>query len=402
MLKISYVLPIYNVERYLPMCLDSIRAQTYSNIEIVCVDDGSTDRSPAILKAYADVDNRIKVINKLNGGVSSARNVGIDNASGDIVCTVDPDDLITPNAASRVAEVFGTTSADVVVFGGDTYPSCFGEPWVKDTISPRDVVYDEFDMDILFKEKSHPFAWRTACTRSFLNKHNLRFDEDLSFGEDQQFLYAVYPRSEKTVFISDKLYLYRIGRDGSLMATRQDNYYQRLYEHLRVVEHIARDWSRGGFIGQYGSRLLLEIADFVLLDLMLAPFEWRMLLFNYLEAICKRYFSENQLDALLSDRKFGKMASAVLTDRTKAYGFPRKVVFYLHTLREHPSDFIHRLCQRISSSGPIMRIKYFFIDRLPMSSRRQKAYYDALIWMSSESDELEKSLKLLELETRVK
>ena len=163
MIKVSIIVPVYNVERYLAPCLDSIRNQSYSNIEIVCVNDGSRDRSRDILAMYQSVDARIKVVDKENGGLSSARNAGIAAATGDVVCFVDSDDMITRDAAAVIASIFESTSADVVTFGGSAYPSFKSYPWLDRVLSPRDVVYDTFTPDIFEKEPCDPFAWRTAC-----------------------------------------------------------------------------------------------------------------------------------------------------------------------------------------------------------------------------------------------
>ncbi len=95
--KVSVIVPIYNAEKYLNKCLESIIGQTYKNLEIILVDDGSSDNSPTICDAWAQIDSRIRVIHKKNGGVSSARNAGIDLAQGDYIGFVDADDWIEPN-----------------------------------------------------------------------------------------------------------------------------------------------------------------------------------------------------------------------------------------------------------------------------------------------------------------
>ncbi|MDY4041933.1 MAG: glycosyltransferase [Collinsella sp.] len=398
MITVSIVVPVYNVERYLPMCLDSLRNQTYRDIEIICVNDGSTDRSAQILDRYRLVEPRIRVVEKENGGLSSARNAGIRAAAGDVVCFVDSDDLVARNLAARVAEVFTATSADVVTFGGDPFPLNKHDAWLERVLSPRDAVYTAFTPDIFTDEAAEPFAWRTACRRDFLLENGLLFDEELRYGEDKIFHYAVYPRSSKTVFISDKLYLYRVGRAGSLMTTRSEDRYLRLYDHVRIVECISRDWFEAGFTEAYGSDLLKLMAEFILIEIMGAPVEWRTPLSNYLDAVWRTYFTEGQLAELMGDRIFGSMARAVLVDRRRAFGVQRKLAFYLNTLRGNPFEFVRRFGSRFTSIGPLRRVAQAVRNRLPMSSRRLNERFDDLAWRFEEDHALTDSLALLDIE----
>lgn len=398
MLKVSIIVPVYNVERYLSICLDSLRAQAYKNLEIICVNDGSTDRSANILALYEKVEPRIRVVEKPNGGLSSARNAGILAATGDIVCFVDSDDMLKRNAVSRIAEVFEGTLADVVTFGAETYPLHFFDPWLQKTLSTRDAVYDEFTPKLFIKESAEPFAWRTACRRDFLINNDILFDEEIRYGEDKLFQYAVYPRSKKTVFISDRLYIYRVGRAGSLMDSRSDDPILRIYDHIRIIERISRDWSQGGYIAAYGLDLLLQIADFVLIDAITSPYEWRNILLNYLDAVWTTYFSEDQLKEFMNDSEYGGMAKAVLFDRQKAYGWSLRKLFYARTFRTRPTDFITHLWFRFINISPIRIVRQRVMSSLPMSSRVEHARFDDLTWKVNECHQLEDSLKLLEIE----
>ena len=121
--KISIIVPVYNVEKYLKECVESILKQTYSNIEILLVDDGSKDSSPAICDEYAKKYSKVKVIHKENGGLSSARNTGLDNVSKDTtyVMFIDSDDLLTPNACELMEKEITTKHADFVI---GNYQNC--------------------------------------------------------------------------------------------------------------------------------------------------------------------------------------------------------------------------------------------------------------------------------------
>ena len=114
-MKISIIIPVYNVEKYIVRCIDSVLSQTYKGLEIILVDDGSTDNSGIICDNYAKKDGRIKVIHKSNGGLSSARNVGMKYATGELVAFVDSDDYIEPTMYQTMAECLVKTQADMAI-----------------------------------------------------------------------------------------------------------------------------------------------------------------------------------------------------------------------------------------------------------------------------------------------
>ena len=114
-IKVSIIVPVYNVEKYLEKCLDSIVKQTYENIEIILVDDGSTDKSGTILDQYAEMDNRISVIHKKNEGVSTARNTGIEAARGEYICFADADDYLMPDYVEYLLTLAVDKNADIAM-----------------------------------------------------------------------------------------------------------------------------------------------------------------------------------------------------------------------------------------------------------------------------------------------
>lgn len=266
--KISVIVPVYNVEEYLEWCLSSLAQQTLKEIEIVCVNDGSTDSSRNILSSCQTLDPRIKIIDKENGGLSSARNEGIRAALADIVCFLDSDDRLVPEACERIVEVFESTQADVVTFGANCYPESSGYPWLETRLSPRDAEYISFHPDLLFAENSTPFAWRTACRKEFLITNALFFDETLSFGEDQVFQFAVYPKSSKTVLVSDKLYDYRVVRAGSLMSTINNDPEEKARRHIAIVGRVFADWKNQFRGACYTTEIVRWSISFVLYEIL--------------------------------------------------------------------------------------------------------------------------------------
>ncbi len=271
MSRISVVIPVYNVEAYLEDCLDSLAAQTLDDIEIICVNDGSTDASLEILVKHAREDARIRIIDKPNGGLSSARNAGMDAALSTYVCFLDSDDRFTPDTCGAIVGMLDAERADVLTFGAKPVPEDAAPAWMKRALTPGDAVYNGFAPELLFEEASRPFAWRTACRVDFLREKGIRFDESLRFGEDQVFHFAVYPRSAKTILSSKKLYEYRLDRPGSLMTSIQDSLYSKLNAHLAIVQRICADWDNGGLMGICPVELISFIVDFVAYDALKLP-----------------------------------------------------------------------------------------------------------------------------------
>lgn len=263
---VSVVVPIYNVQDYLEECLESLRAQTLDDIEIICVNDGSTDGSLAVLQACAARDPRIRIIDKPNGGLSSARNAGIDAARSPYICFLDSDDRFESYACEEMYRVLHDGDADVFTFAARWTPEDAAPEWMAQALSPRDAVYEGFSSELLFQEASRPFAWRTACRTEFLRSQSLRFDESLRFGEDQAFHFAVYPRAQKTVLSSQRLYEYRLDRPGSLMGTIQNDIVTKLDRHLAIIERISTDWRNGGLIDLCPAELVSFMVDFVAYD----------------------------------------------------------------------------------------------------------------------------------------
>ena len=286
---ISVIVPVYNVERYLPLCIDSIRNQTFKDIEIICVVDGSTDGSEAILRLYEKVEPRLRIVCKENGGLSSARNAGIDAACAPILMFVDSDDEIVPEACITVMSAFEALDIEMLTFGAKCTPDFDANDWVKRVLTPSMAYYESFDPDILFKEQSHPYVWRTAVSRALLEREQLRFDESVRFGEDEIFHFAAYPKAHGVAFIPDHLYMYRVARPNSLMATRTADNLLKCREHLAIARRICEIWRRYGLIEECGVQITEWAAEFTVYHCMISPIEDRLELYGPLQALLGEY-----------------------------------------------------------------------------------------------------------------
>lgn len=145
--KISVVIPVYNVEKYLSRCLESVLSNTYKNLEVICVNDGSTDNSADILNSFADQDSRITVVHKANAGVSSARNVGLNHITGDFVAFVDSDDWIHPAFFETLIKIQHKHLADIVILDLKSV----SEKNEFEDISAQEITVNELSLEQVFK-----------------------------------------------------------------------------------------------------------------------------------------------------------------------------------------------------------------------------------------------------------
>ena len=267
-MTISVVVPVYNVERYLPACLQSIRGQSFSDFEVVCVDDGSTDGSGRILDEVAAIDGRLKVLHTDNHGVSHARNLGIKEAMGELMCFVDADDQLMPGALEAISTAFSDNDVDFIKFSGEAFPQELASPWVIDRIHLDDELIEDDVITLAFLRKSGPYPWNGAYRSAFLKDNGIGFPEDLSLGEDQVFSFHTFMKADRVLFSSKPLYRYRVGRKDSAIGLSSDDVVDRFAKHQVIMSKIFDLWTENGMMeGEYAHQLLRYCAIFLLVDI---------------------------------------------------------------------------------------------------------------------------------------
>lgn len=211
---VSVIIPVYNVEKYLNECVDSTINQTLRNIEIICVNDGSTDSSLAILEEYAKNDSRIKIISKDNGGLSSARNAGIEAANGEYITFLDSDDYLTTDALQLLYDKATTEQLDILLFCAKSFcekgfSSSNGKQYTYCPTSLTEAMSGSEFFITSFKENNHI---GTAPIKLFkttlLKENNLRFIEGI-FHEDEPFYYEAILLAKRVAKIPDQFYCRR-------------------------------------------------------------------------------------------------------------------------------------------------------------------------------------------------
>ena len=226
---ISIIVPIYKVENYIRECVDSIICQK-GDWELILVDDGSPDGCPAICDEYAAKDERVQVIHKKNGGVSTARNAGLDIARGDWIWFVDGDDFITGNEINNCIDKVKRSDSDYVQFGHVRIDEESGN---KQIIRANNII-DEEKNDFFLKYAIYTH-WCVWYKRTIIKCHNLRFSTGLRMAEDLEFMYLYQFYAMKPIQLDANLYNYRIRKDS---AVRNINTYRNgVEDSFCVLDH---------------------------------------------------------------------------------------------------------------------------------------------------------------------
>ena len=223
MVKFSVIVPVYNVEKYLSTCLDSLINQTLKDIEIICINDGSQDGSLDILKDYAQKDKRIKIINQKNQGVSSARNNGIAAVQGQYLAFLDGDDFFETTLLEKTYNEISRKKADVLIFGTYEVNSeghkniRWDMPLLKDFAAGK---FNIAQMD-LFIHLLHSL-WDKIYRTDFIKKNKILFPIDIKVAEDNIFVLETYLKHATYAFLPECLYNYRVRRADSATTNNKD------------------------------------------------------------------------------------------------------------------------------------------------------------------------------------
>lgn len=280
MKKLSVIVPVYNVEAYLRQCIDSIIGQTYRDLEIILVNDGSTDRSGDICDEYVARDPRIKVLHKTNGGLSSARNAGMDVMTGDYVLFVDSDDWLDPNACEELMLQLVEHDADAIHFGfikeyesGQSYAQAIAEQPV--------ITSPEKTLEMYAVRELEPMVWIYIYKVSSLGA--LRFQEG-KIHEDEFFNLEYFASAPRKVVISDGLYYHYRIRESSITTSKRS---------ARNVVDCAEGFTLAmrRIKEQASDRQVLALCNYVFLNRLEAShvmnFEADVEMQGYMDSLCK-------------------------------------------------------------------------------------------------------------------
>ena len=236
-IKLSFIVPVYNAKEYLGQCLDSLLCQglTEADYEILCVDDGSTDGSTAILDGYAERFPHVRVIHKENGGVTTARNMGLEAAAGEYIWFVDADDVVRENVLKSLWPALAQSSCDRLVVDAYTFMDALSpEAWKEADMLPRNTPWQD------------AVVWRNVLSRQFLLDKKLCFAyPELTHGEDGLFMYEVSAAEPETVETGLMAYFYRVHSNSAETNVTLTGHRKKLKSFLRLTQ-IMNGYYRSG------------------------------------------------------------------------------------------------------------------------------------------------------------
>lgn len=324
--KVSFIIPAFNVEKYISACIDSILAQNLSTWELIIVDDGSTDATAEICNAYAERDERIKVICQQNAGSAVARNSGLDIATGEWIAFIDGDDWIEKNYLETL-QPYMSQNYDFVMY---SYCEVRGTDKRSMSGTQNEIVLekDKFRlmvMDVIDTEKRVPEVascrsqfWTKVYRKEFLLEYNLRSNPELRMSQDVMFNLRVYNNAEKAVFIPKLLYNYRILGDSTCHRYSEDQ----VPRILKLTEAIGSYVEETGLeqVGEllFRKRILVSLVNACRLDFCHKsnPASYAVRRKNFL-ALCKQE----------------PFVSALKTDVIREFSFKKQICMWLVKFR---------------------------------------------------------------------
>lgn len=238
---LSVIVPVYNAEKYLSRCLDSLLLQGLEDYEIICVNDGSTDGSAQVLEGYSKRFPIIRVIAQANGGSPSARNAGMDAAKGDVLTFCDADDYLIPNSYKYLLETYWDDKVDVLKFDSITLDKYVKKHWIE-TNDPRgNVVFEGMGHD--FYQRMMPyFVWQHLYRTSFLREHGLHF-RSLTLCDDTTFCLDVFMRNPRTLYVDSNVYRYVIV-EGQLTRRRDSKSMRRIVDSYVKLFGVMNEYAQ--------------------------------------------------------------------------------------------------------------------------------------------------------------
>lgn len=274
MIKYSIIIPIYNASKYLEKCISSILLQSYKNFELLLINDGSTDNSLFICDKYKNRDERVIVLNKENGGVSSARNLGLKHASGDYVTFIDADDFVDLQFLEEINSILNENNVDILKYSYTTIYGSFQKKYHFTSTVDKVILYDSYKEEIfnnLFCTYDFTNIWNCFFKKELI--HNLKFDINLKYAEDRKFMFDALLMS-KSLFISSKrFYNYIINPSSAMNSKNLEKNFLQLSNNLFVKKYMLLCLDDNLYINSFLNSICCDIDNFIIENYSLKNFK---------------------------------------------------------------------------------------------------------------------------------
>ena len=373
MAEISVIIPVYNVEKYLEQCLDSVINQTFKDIEIICVNDGSTDNSRKILEEYKNKDSRIIIVDKENGGLSSARNAGFRVAKGAFVSFIDSDDWVSFEFLEKLYKNITTLNTNISICAVHQFDE--NTQNIDDSVPYFTLEYfdSSFDNRVFSYEDTKPFlmdvpvmAWNKLYRKSFLDENKAIFPEGLIW-EDGPFFFSIYFKTKQVSIIRDFLYYYRINRKGSIIQKGGKSF----IDIIDVVELM------------YNSIKNLSCFDEIKYEFYYRKIDDIVYRYDLIDNIYKEAFSKK-----LRTKKFlfdSKIFDSVIVENNFPYAYRRllDIADRFHKLKAHINKYRVKLMYKVMQIlYTEENVYYFKYKKLILRLKKRAKLYD--IWYEND------------------
>lgn len=267
---VSIIMPVYNVENYISKAIESVLGQTFNNFELLIINDGTPDKSEMIAKKYAEKDTRIRILNKENGGLSDARNVGLEFSTGDYIYFLDSDDYIEKNLLEEIVGYAEKDNLDMVIFGffadfEDETQTVRNSKLIKPffgTYNKDNMKNCEITEDFI---NYIGFAWNKLYKSEKIKDNHLRFKKGLSLIEDIEFNYSFYINADKLGFLNKCLYHYIQRPRDTLGNGKYANYYELVFRNAKLRTDLLKYWEfNDSTVSKYSFLLYFRALDYTL------------------------------------------------------------------------------------------------------------------------------------------
>ena len=320
---ISIIVPAYNVEKYIKACLDSIIIQTYSNFEVIVINDGSTDQTEKMLNEY-ESNPKIRIFSQKNGGLSAARNQGLKLANGELVCFIDSDDSVKSDYLEKlVAPFFEDTDVDITVCG---YQEKFENSVINHVLKSQKITGAQATKDLLIKQQDfNILAWNKLYRKKLFSNNHIEYPAG-QIHEDNLTTYKLFSHAQKVFYISDVLYIYQ--RTHSEITK---NLYskEKTLKRLQVKEQMAIE--AGQYLQDPDLKLSAEVASL-------------LAYFAFLDHAISRQINKSYYDVYLM--KTRKLASS----QFKNPYLTKKLRVYLKLIHS-PRGILYQIFRKITLRG---------------------------------------------------